>query len=130
VIRLPATIFVATAPVDLHWSFDRLAGLVREQLGSDPRAETLVVFHNRRRTHVKLLWHDGTGYCVLYKRLDHGTYRVPMAIPADAARVSVSEGELRILLQGIDSATLRAARRAVTGGAASRAPVPTEPRRS
>jgi transposase len=129
VIRLPATILVATAPVDLHWSFDRLAGIVREQLGCDPRAETLVVFHNRRRTHVKLLWHDGTGYSVLYKRLDHGTYRIPMAIPADAARVLVSERELCILLEGIDPATLRAARRAVTGGAGSHTRTPTEPRR-
>lgn len=124
-IHLPATILVATAPVDLHWSFDRLAGLVREQLGGDPRAETLIVFHNRRRTHLKLLWHDGTGYCVLYKRLDHGTYRIPLAIPADATRVSVSERELRILLEGIDPATLRAARRAVTGHAGRRTEAPT-----
>jgi transposase len=115
VIHLPATIFVATAPVDLHWSFDRLVGLVREQLGGDPRAETLFVFHNRRRTHVKLLWHDGSGYCVLYKRLDRGTYRIPLAIPADAVRVSVSERELRILLEGIDRETLQSARRAAAG---------------
>jgi transposase len=111
VIRLPETILVATVPVDLHWSFDRLAGLVREQLGSDPKRETLVVFHNRRRTHVKLLWHDGTGYCVFYKRLDHGTYRIPLTIPEDATRVAVSERELRLLLAGVDHVTLRAARR-------------------
>jgi transposase len=111
VIRLPETIFVATAPVDLHWSFDRLAGLVREQLGADPKGETLVVFHNRRRTHMKLLWHDGGGYCVLYKRLDSGTYRIPLAIPEHAARVAVSERELRLLLEGVDHATLCAARR-------------------
>ena len=125
-IRLPDAIFVATAPVDLHWSFDRLAGLVREQLGSDPKSETLVVFHNRRRTHVKLLWHDGTGYCVLYKRLDRGTYRIPLAIPEGAARVSISERELRILLEGIDEATLRAARRAVAAPQRSR-PKPSLP---
>jgi transposase len=114
VIRLPASILVATAPVDLHWSFDRLAGLVREQLGGDPRSETLFVFHNRRRTHLKLLWHDGTGYCVLYKRLDRATYRIPMAIPQGASRVVVSERELQLLLEGIDREVLRAARRTVT----------------
>jgi transposase len=59
------------------------------------------------------LWHDGTGYCVLYKRLDHGTYRIPMTIPQEAARVAVSERELQILLEGIDRAVLRAARRTV-----------------
>jgi transposase len=123
VIRLPASIFVATAPVDLHWSFDRLAGLVREQLGGDPRSETLFVFHNRRRTHLKLLWHDGTGYCVLYKRLDRATYRIPMAIPQGASRVAVSERELQLLLEGIDRGVLRAARRTVT----KRAALPTIP---
>ena len=31
-IRLPEAIYVATAPVNLHLSFDRLGGIVREVL--------------------------------------------------------------------------------------------------
>jgi transposase len=113
VIRFPATIYVATAPIDLRLSFDRLAGIVRDQLGADPRSKALYVFHNRSRTHLKMLWHDGTGYCVLYKRLDRGTYRIPLAIPAGAARVSASVREIALMLEGINEATLRAARRSV-----------------
>ena len=109
-IALPKKIFVATEPVNLHLSFDRLAAIVREQLGDDPKADTVVVFHNRRRTHVKLLWHDGSGYCVLYKRLDRGTYRIPLAIPAGATRVAVRREELTALLDGLDEACLRRAR--------------------
>jgi transposase len=109
-IALPKSIFVATAPVNLHLSFDRLAAIVREQLNGEPTASTVVVFHNRRRTHVKLLWHDGKGYCVFYKRLDRGTYRIPLAIPAGAARVAVRREELAALLDGIDEACLRRAR--------------------
>jgi transposase len=112
-IRLPSTILVATAPVDLRQSFDRLAGLVREQLGADARRDTLVVFHNRNRTHLKLLWHDGSGYCLLYKRLDRSVYRIPLAIPAGARHVTVSARELGILLEGIDEQALRAARRSI-----------------
>jgi transposase len=112
-IRWPGTILVATAPVNLHLSFDRLAGIVREQLGADPRSDTLIVFHNRARTHVKLLWHDSRGYCLFYKRLDRGTYRIPLAIPPGARQVSVSARELALVLEGIDEATLRAARRSV-----------------
>lgn len=112
-IRWPGTILVATAPVNLHLSFDRLAGIVREHLGADPRSDTLIVFHNRARTHVKLLWHDGSGYCLFYKRLDRGTYRIPLAIPPGARQVSVSARELALVLEGIDEATLRAARRSV-----------------
>jgi transposase len=110
VIRLPGTIFVATTPTNLHLSFDRLAGIVREELGADPKADTVVVFHNRRRTHVKLLWHDGRGYVVLYKRLDGGRYRIPLAVPANARRVSVSSRELAVLFDGLDERRLRRAR--------------------
>jgi transposase len=106
-IRFPAVLLVATEPVNLHLSFDRLAGIVREHLGGDPRSETLVVFHNRRRTHVKLLWHDGRGYLILYKRIDRGRYRIPLAIPPDARSVTVSRRELEILLEGIDKQAVR-----------------------
>jgi transposase len=110
-IRLPSTVYVATAPVDLGLSFDRLAGIVRQELGGNPRAEAVYVFHNRRRTHLKVLWHDGRGYCLLYKRLDRGVYRIPLAIPAGARQVTVSRSELAVVFEGIDPATLRAARR-------------------
>ena len=89
---------------------DRLAAIVREQLGADPKADTVVVFHNRRRTHVKLLWHDGSGYVLLYKRLDRGHYRIPTAIPATAKHVVVRREELVALLDGLDETLLRRAR--------------------
>jgi len=119
-IRLPAVIYVATTPVNLHLSFDRLAGIVRNELGGDPRGEAMYVFHNRRLTHAKIFWHDATGYCLLYKRLDRGVYRIPLAIPAGATRVTVSRRELELLLEGIDRRALRAARKTVTLAAAPR----------
>jgi transposase len=112
-IRLPPTIYVAIDPVNLHLSFDRLAGIVRGQLGGDPRGEAAFIFHNRRGTHLKILWHDSKGYCIFYRRLDRGVYRIPLAIPAGAERVEVSRRELELLLQGIDRRTLLAARRSI-----------------
>lgn len=109
-MRLPETIYVAMEPVNLHLSFDRLAGIIRSELGADPRGDVAVVFHNRRRTHAKILWFDGSGYCIFYKRLDRHTYRIPLAIPRDAKRVPVSRRELELLLQGIDRRVLRRAR--------------------
>jgi transposase len=109
--HLPTTIYVAMTPVNLHLSFDRLAGIVRSELGGDPRTEAAFVFHNRRATHVKILWFDGSGYCILYKRLDRSVFRIPLAIPAGATRVLVSRRELELLLRGIDRRVLAAARR-------------------
>lgn len=109
--RLPRTLYVATEPVNMHLSFDRLAGIVRQHLGGEPRGEAAYVFHNRRRTLVKILWHDGSGYWVFYKRLDRGSYRIPLAIPQGARRVQASRREVALLLEGIDLRALRAARR-------------------
>ena len=107
--RRDVRIYVATQPVDMRLSFDRLAGIVREQLGGEPRDGTVVVFHNRRRTHVKLLWHERGGYCLLYKRLDRGTYRIPLAIPHGTTKVEVSRREVMLLLEGIDREMLHKA---------------------
>jgi transposase len=103
--------FVATEPIDLRLSFDRLAGIVRDRLGAEPRDEAMFIFHNRARTHLKIFWHGRHGYCVLYMRLDRGTYRIPIAVPATATRVRISERELALLLEGIDEAIIRRARR-------------------
>ncbi|MCP5040807.1 MAG: IS66 family insertion sequence element accessory protein TnpB [bacterium] len=110
-LALPSTILIATTPIDLRLSFDRLAGLVRDELGRDPGDDLLVVFHNRRRTHLKLLWRDSGGYWIGYRRLDRGTFRIPVPIPSNAKKVRATERELRVLLKGIDLSLVRAARR-------------------
>ena len=112
-IRLPETIYVATAPVNLRLSFDRLGGIVRDVLGHEPREEAAFVFHNRARTHLKILWHDGRGYCLIYKRLDRGTYRVPLIVPPGAVEVTLTSRELAALFDGLDEKLLRRAREIV-----------------
>jgi transposase len=111
-IRLPQAIYVASAPINMHLSFDGLAGIVRSKLGSDPRGEALFVFHNSARTLLKFLWHDRKGYCVFYRRLDRGTYRLPLVVPPGASTIKVSLHELTLLLEGVDEQLLREARRA------------------
>ena len=109
-IRLPETVYFASAPVNLRLSFDRLGGIVRDALGREPRSDAAFVFHNRARTHLKILWHDGRGYCVLYKRLDRGTYRVPLVVPPGAVEVTLTVRQLETLLEGLDERLLRRAR--------------------
>jgi transposase len=113
-------VYVASTPIDLRLSFDRLAGIVREVLGHEPRAEAAFVFHNRARTHAKILWRDGRGYCLLYKRLDRGTYRIPLTVPPGAKDVPVTPRELALLFEGIDHALVRRARRVVAAEALER----------
>ena len=95
-------IFVALDPIDLRWSFDRLAGVVSEQIGRGPRSGALFVFFGKRREALKVLFYDGTGLCQFYKRLDRGTFRLPQPTGTDACCVQVQERELEALLDGIE----------------------------
>jgi transposase len=44
VIPSGVEVVVALAPIDLRWGFDRLAGLVEEQIGRRARSGALFVF--------------------------------------------------------------------------------------
>jgi transposase len=94
-------IFVALEPIDLRYSFDRLSGIAKEQIGYDARGGALFVFFGRRRDALKILFFDGTGMCQFYKRLDRGTFRVPSA-EGDARHVEVDDEALEALLDGIE----------------------------
>lgn len=94
-------VFVALAPIDLRWSFDRLAGLVEDRIGRSSRSGALFVFFGKRRTSLKVLFFDGTGLCLFYKRLDRGTFRLPMSLEPGATSVAIEERELDDLLDGI-----------------------------
>ena len=94
-------VFVGLDPIDLRWSFDRLAGIVTERIGREARSGALFIFFGKRRDAMKLLFFDGTGMCLFYKRLDRGTFRIPEADPGTSA-VAIEERALDDLLDGID----------------------------
>ncbi len=99
-------VFVARDPVDMRGSFDAIAGRVR-RLGLEPLDGHLYVFLSRRRHIVVVLWFDGSGWCLLRKRLERGTFELPH-VPEGVDRVAVDGRVLTALLAGID---LRAPRR-------------------
>jgi transposase len=94
-------VFVALEAIDLRYSFDRLSGLAKEQVGYDPRSGALFVFFGRHRTAIKILFFDGSGMCVFYKRLDKSTFRVPESPAPGARHVEVDDAMLDALLDGI-----------------------------
>jgi transposase len=94
-------IFVGVEPIDLRWSFDRLSGVAAERIGREVRCGALFVFFGKRRDAIKVLFFDGSGLCVFYKRLDRGNFRVPEA-GTDDTSVEIDERALDDLLDGID----------------------------
>jgi len=95
-------VFVGLAPIDLRWGFDRLAGAVRERIERDARSGALFIFFGKRRDAIKVLFFDGSGMCLFYKRLDQGTFRLPAVLEPGATSVKIEERALDDLLDGID----------------------------
>ena len=98
-------IFVGIKPVDMRGSFNALAGAVR-RLGLDPTDGHLYLFFNRRRQLCKMIYFDGSGFCLFSKRLEKGTFELPTVRPGQD-RVAVDSAMLTSLLSGIELSAKR-----------------------
>ena len=94
-----ARVFVATTPVDLRGSFNRLFALTQSVLQQDPLSGHWFVFTNRLRNRVKVLFWDGSGLWVCAKRLERGRFTWPQAQSPSA---SLRSEELIALLSGLE----------------------------
>jgi transposase len=95
-------VFVATAPCDLRMSFNGLWSAASQRLGEDPKSGALFVFGNRRRNRIKILYFDGTGVCVLAKRLESGTFARPQSAGEPDTKIRLAPQALQLLLDGVE----------------------------
>ena len=93
-------IYLAAGATDLRRSVDGLSMLVRERFGLDPLSGHLFVFRNRRGDRLKILVWDRSGFWVLYKRLEQGTFAWPTE--ASPTPVTITSRDLLVLLSGVD----------------------------
>lgn len=91
--------FVATAPVDLRGSFNKLFALTQSVLQQDPLSGHWFVFANRRRNRIKLLFWDGSGLWVCAKRLEKGRFTWP---EGEGSSSTLQGEELSALLAGLE----------------------------
>lgn len=107
-LSLPPSVrvFLAVGATDMRKSFDGLAGLVRSSIGGDPLSGHLFAFCNRGRDRLKVLYWDTSGFCLLHKRLERGTFAWPQSTEA-ASAVELDARELSLLLSGLDLAATR-----------------------
>jgi len=109
-------VMVATKPVDFRKGAEGLAALVREEMGADPFSGAVYVFRAKRADRVKLIFWDGTGVCLLAKRLEDGKFRWPAQ--RDGV-IRLTAAELSALLEGLDWRRVHEARETVAPTAPS-----------
>lgn len=102
-------IFVFTGVTDMRRGFDGLAAMVEGELGQNPESGHLFLFFNRRRDRVKILFWQGDGLVLWYKRLEGSTFpnlRAALNEPCETPALEIRAGELALLLDGVDPRTV------------------------
>jgi transposase len=93
---------LALEPHDMRKSFNGLAALASALVQRGLEGGALFVFTNRRHNRIKILYYNGTGVCVLAKRLEKRTFSWPSASKAGAPAMSLATEALQLLLDSID----------------------------
>jgi transposase len=92
-------VYLAMTPVDMRKGLDGLAAYVQGVLKADPYCGALFVFRGKRAGYLKILVWDGSGLCLLSKRLESGRFVWP---PIVEGRLQLSAAQLALLLDGTD----------------------------
>lgn len=91
-------IYIATGHTDMRKSIDGLCAIVQQNFQMNPFQKSLFLFSGRKHDRLKILYWEGDGFLLLYKRLEGGKFQWPK--DAQAAR-SISIQEFRWLLEGL-----------------------------
>lgn len=90
-------IFIACQPVDFRRGIDGYAALCRSQLQLNPFSGHCFIFRNKRRTAIKVLLYDGTGFWLCHKRLSKGQFKQWPSQKSEV--VLINSKQLSLLLQ-------------------------------
>jgi hypothetical protein len=102
--------FLYRSATDMRKGFDGLSGVVRNSLGMDPLSGDVFIFLNRRRTHMKLLVWEESGFVVYYKRLEKGRFEYPNRTGSGGSLV-ISWRQLMLIIEGIELKSVRQRKR-------------------
>jgi transposase len=94
------TVFMYGEPVDMRKSFNTLSALVAHEMKRDLLQGDLFLFVGRDRKRAKVLYFDGTGLCLLSKRLEQGQFGAPWK----QRRSEMTLSELALFIEGSEAA--------------------------
>ena len=112
-VPVSTRVWLAAGVTDMRKGFDGLSALAEKTLKQDPFSGHLFIFRGRRGDLVKVIWWDGQGACLFSKRLERGRFVWPS--PSEG-RVSITQAQLAMLLEGIDWRAPRRTWRPLTAG--------------
>ena len=93
-------IFIHRAPVDMRKSINGLSVIVDQDMGKDLQGKNLFIFCNKRRTHLKMLYFDKSGFALWLKRLEASKF--PWSKDLDTPVIELGVEDLELLLDGVN----------------------------
>jgi transposase len=93
-------LYLHRAPVDLRKNINGLSVLVKEEMGLDLKSNSLFIFCNQRRTHLKILYFDKSGFALWLKRLEGSKFSWPKDL--EQSVVSIGTADMALLLDGVN----------------------------
>lgn len=69
-----ARLFLYQTPVRMHKSFEGLSAIVEQMFPGELLSGAFFIFLNRRKDLMKVLYWDGDGFVIFYKRLEKGSF--------------------------------------------------------
>ena len=89
-------IFLYDKTVDIRKSFEGLSTIIEAEFPGKLLTGSLFLFLNRQRNLIKILYWDGDGLAIWYKRLEQGTFS-----SCFNCHTELSRQQLTMLLEGI-----------------------------
>ncbi len=103
-LSVPANVrlFLCQVPMNMRKSFEGLSAIVEQMFPGELLSGAFFIFLNRQKDHMKVLYWDGDGFAIFYKRLERGKF----AVKKDASS-SLLRREFLMLLEGIEPKRLQ-----------------------
>ena len=97
-----ARFFIFTEPTSMHKSFEGLSALI-EGAFPDELMKGYFIFLNRQRDRMKVLYWDGDGFSIWYKRLEKGSF-----LRQKNSSTKLNRREFFMLLEGVTPKKIQA----------------------
>ncbi len=93
-------VYLHRDPVDFRKAINGLSTIVSDSMEMSPFDNAIFIFCNKRRTQLKVLYWDDTGFALWQKRLEKQTFKWPKRSHQDTLKLSHEQWEW--LLRGFD----------------------------
>jgi transposase len=94
-----ARVFASAKPTDMRKSFRALAAVVVADLADDPLSGAVFLFIAKNMKRAKVIWWDGTGFCLFQKQLAKNRFAAPWEHVHEGS-VAMTASQLAIFFEG------------------------------